>query len=241
MFINLAVHAMGPKATTPRAGVTPPPRRRPGRPPDPEARERILEALRRLLASRDYEALSVEDLIREAGLSRATYYKHFESKEQALVGLFTVVATDVRERVLAAASRGEDLATMLEAAVATYLEAIVSLGKLAPAFNVAQFRSPAMLASREATLRQYEERLTDLLLAAGLAPIPPLFMDALFAAVDRMAQRLAVTRPVGVPIQVLVQRTMSELRVLLHSLLEAERSTRPSRPQRSPRARSTPR
>jgi AcrR family transcriptional regulator len=215
---------MGTKTAASPTRTVRTPRR--GRPPDVEARGRILEALRRLLETREYESLSVELLIREAGLSRASYYKHFESKEQALVALFTEVATDVQQRVMAAAARGRDLASLLDEAITEYFKAIVSLGRLAPAFNAAQFRSPEMLASREAMLQDYEAKLTALLRSAGLAPIPPLFMDALFAAVDRMGQRLAASRLPRASRDARVEQTMSELRALVRDLLQRQAAPR---------------
>lgn len=200
-----------------------------GRPPDVEARGRILEALRRLLEAHEYESLSVELLLREAGVSRATYYKHFESKEQALVALFTQVAHDVRLRVMAAAAQGRDLPGLLDAAIREYFRTIVSLGRLAPAFNAAQFRSPEMLASREAMLRVYEAQLTALLRRSGLPPIPPLLMDALFAAVDRMGQRLAAARLPPATRDARVEAAMAELRAFLGSVLRAQAAPRPAR------------
>jgi AcrR family transcriptional regulator len=52
------------------------------------ARQAILEAALRLFAERGYIGVRVEDIAREAGISRATFYKHFAERDEILAGLF---------------------------------------------------------------------------------------------------------------------------------------------------------
>lgn len=61
------------------------------------ARQAILEAALRLFAERGYIGVRVEDIAREAGISRATFYKHFAERDEILAGLF--------ERLLGHATR----------------------------------------------------------------------------------------------------------------------------------------
>ena len=56
-------------AVTPPAGL-----------PAAERRARIEDAAARLFAERGYAATSVEDIVREAGVSKPILYRHFESK-----------------------------------------------------------------------------------------------------------------------------------------------------------------
>jgi AcrR family transcriptional regulator len=56
-------------------------------PNDSELRERILDALRRLLAERTFDTLRVADIIASAGVSRASFYFYFPSKQAALAEL----------------------------------------------------------------------------------------------------------------------------------------------------------
>lgn len=44
------------------------------------SRERIVHAAKEVLAETTYAAMAVEDVIARAGISRATFYKHFDSK-----------------------------------------------------------------------------------------------------------------------------------------------------------------
>lgn len=68
--------------------VRPPGFRRPG--PDPRARARdlLLDVALRLFVERGYIAVRVEDIARAAGISRATFYKHFAERDEILAELF---------------------------------------------------------------------------------------------------------------------------------------------------------
>jgi AcrR family transcriptional regulator len=52
-----------------------------------ELRERILDTLRALLDERSFDVLSVADIIAAAGVSRASFYFYFQSKQAALAEL----------------------------------------------------------------------------------------------------------------------------------------------------------
>ena len=45
-----------------------------------DSRARILEAAKAMVATHPYAVLAVEDIIAEAGVSRTTFYRHFDSK-----------------------------------------------------------------------------------------------------------------------------------------------------------------
>lgn len=76
-------------------------------------REAIVDAALRMFASSGYVGVRVEDIAKEAGVSRATFYKHFAERDEILAELFeralggpvaTVAApegTTVRARVRA--------------------------------------------------------------------------------------------------------------------------------------------
>lgn len=62
--------------------------RRTGPDPRERARDRLLDTALRLFAERGYVAVRVEDIARAAGVSRATFYKHFSEREEILAELF---------------------------------------------------------------------------------------------------------------------------------------------------------
>ena len=56
----------------------------PERPPKPSSRERLLEAVSRLLATSDAEALSAGSIAREAGVAYGTFYRYFTDRAHAV-------------------------------------------------------------------------------------------------------------------------------------------------------------
>ncbi len=65
-----------------------------------EIRQQLLQAVDRCLESTSFTELSVERLVREAGIARSTFYVYFEDKEDLLGAL----AEDVIDGVIEAAS-----------------------------------------------------------------------------------------------------------------------------------------
>jgi AcrR family transcriptional regulator len=64
------------------------PRGRHGLPPELVAqsqRERLLAAVVRVTASKGYRASSVADILRDAGVGRETFYRHFKDKEDCFI------------------------------------------------------------------------------------------------------------------------------------------------------------
>lgn len=53
-----------------------------------QARDQLLDTALRLFAERGYVGVRVEDIARAAGISRATFYKHFSEREEILAELF---------------------------------------------------------------------------------------------------------------------------------------------------------
>ncbi len=64
-----------------------------------QTRDLVLDAALRLFSEHGYLGVRVEDIAKEAGVSRATFYKHFAEREQILAELF--------ERLLGAESENE--------------------------------------------------------------------------------------------------------------------------------------
>lgn len=71
-------------------------------------RERILAGMLRATAELGYRELSVQDALDRAGVSRPTFYEHFENKEGCFLAAFDAAAARLRNRlnVCALASSG---------------------------------------------------------------------------------------------------------------------------------------
>lgn len=54
----------------------------------PEHRARLLEGMARCVATQGYADTTIADIVREAGVSRRTFYEHFSDKTDCLVALY---------------------------------------------------------------------------------------------------------------------------------------------------------
>ncbi len=86
-----------------------------------KTREAIIRAGRTLFATQPVDAVAIDDIVREAGVSKGSFYNHFEAKD-ALVG---AIAGEIRagvERAVDSANEGvEDPARRMARAVCVYL------------------------------------------------------------------------------------------------------------------------
>jgi AcrR family transcriptional regulator len=70
-------------------------------------RERILAAILRATAELGYREMNVQDVLVRAGVSRPTFYEHFENKEDCFLTAFDAASDDLRRRVDEAVSDTE--------------------------------------------------------------------------------------------------------------------------------------
>lgn len=67
-------------------------------------RERLLGAAARVFARHGYAGATAEAISREAGMSKATFYEHFDNKEDAIIALFDASAAALAARMADATS-----------------------------------------------------------------------------------------------------------------------------------------
>jgi AcrR family transcriptional regulator len=90
---------------------------------DDTERRMVMDAAVSVMARNDYAALSVADILMEAGLSTSSFYRHFASKEALLAALVQREAESAQryvERAIAGASNNLD-------ALEAWLEAVLDL------------------------------------------------------------------------------------------------------------------
>lgn len=74
-----------------------------GSPPPPQ-KERILDAVERLVAAHGFAGTSIEAIVKEAGVSSVTFYEFFEGKEECFVAAFERAVEDGEEGLARAAA-----------------------------------------------------------------------------------------------------------------------------------------
>ncbi|MEQ6898842.1 helix-turn-helix domain-containing protein [Microbacterium sp. KR10-403] len=80
-------------------------------------RDRLLETASRLFYAEGIHAVGVERLVKEASVTKATFYRHFPAKDDLVAAYLTTTRDGIRERVIAA-QEGKDAAEALLAVIA---------------------------------------------------------------------------------------------------------------------------
>lgn len=122
--------------------------------------DRILEAVLLVSAELGYEQVSVRDVLERAGVSRATFYKHFEGKEACFVKAHGDACEWLRERLLGAAKRQPSCREGLRAALTELLEFCANQPAIAKAVIVeVHAAGPRALAQREDLMERLSRAL----------------------------------------------------------------------------------
>src|SRR5436305_14903047 len=86
-------------------------------------RRRWLDAAAAEVARSGYAGASAEAISRRAGMSKATFYEHFANKEECILALFDVAATEVLQAMAAGtAAGGRDPLERLRGGLRAFLE-----------------------------------------------------------------------------------------------------------------------
>ena len=200
----------GRRMTCERVVVEVPSRRMSGRDPAPRGRHapplevrqdrqrrRLYAAAASVFARMGYADATAEAIAREAGMSKATFYQHFDNKEDCIVALFDAGALAVVEamrRAGAEAAVGGPAGRVM-AIVHTYLEALASFPDEAQTLLVEIIGAgPRAMERRDRALAEYARTIddvnredADLGLAPRLASIHDAF--AIVGAVVELASR----------------------------------------------------
>ena len=134
-------------------------------------RARLFAAASAVFARVGYADASAEAIAREAGMSKATFYEHFDNKEDCIVALFDAGALAVVEAMRRAGAEAEKArpAGRVMAIVHTFLEALAAFPDEAqtllvdPAeerLAVREERARPLVLELEAWLRAQHERVS---------------------------------------------------------------------------------
>lgn len=123
--------------------------------------DRILEAA--LVASGEigYEQMAVKDVLERAGVSRATFYKHFDGKEPCFVQAHGDACEWLGERLLGAAKRSTTCRDGLRAALAELLEFCANQPAIAKALIVEVHAAGPKAMAQRADLMERLSRALD--------------------------------------------------------------------------------
>jgi AcrR family transcriptional regulator len=117
-------------------------------------RARMLDAVSEVVSEKGYVAMTVEDVIAAAGVSRRTFYDHFKGKEPAYLEAFEVAGAELIRRVGEAYAASRSLAGGLVACLRAFLEFSAEEPRYAELCLVEVLAAgPAAIERRDAVLR----------------------------------------------------------------------------------------
>src|SRR5688500_5782014 len=128
--------------------------------------ERLSEAAAAVFARVGYADATAEAIAREAGMSKATFYEHFDNKEDCIVALFDAGAEAVIEAMRRAGadarSGGTDPAGRMRAVIHTYLEVLAAFPDEAQTLLVEIIGAgPRAMERRDRALADYARTIDD--------------------------------------------------------------------------------
>ena len=93
-----------------------------------QTRERLLLLAKGIFAEQGYAALTLDGLIKQAGLTKGAFYHHFPSKQALFEAVYIQAEEEVGERIMKASSSATEPWDQLLSGCDTYLEACADPG-----------------------------------------------------------------------------------------------------------------
>jgi len=97
---------------------------RPGAVVGAEHRARLLEGMARAVAAKGYADTTIADIVREASVSRRTFYENFADKAECLTALYESASGNALAVLRGAIDRQSDWQAQLEQALSAYFGAL---------------------------------------------------------------------------------------------------------------------
>jgi AcrR family transcriptional regulator len=94
--------------------------------PTSEHRSRLLEGMAHAVAAKGYAATTIADIVREASVSRRTFYEHFGGKSECLIALYEAASHNALKVLREAIDDQRPWPTQVEQALGAYLQCLAS-------------------------------------------------------------------------------------------------------------------
>lgn len=90
----------------------------------PKHRSRLLEGMAHAVAAKGYADTTIADIVREASVSRRTFYEHFSTKAECLIALYEAASHNALMVLRDAIDPAHGWQTQVETALSAYLGAM---------------------------------------------------------------------------------------------------------------------
>jgi len=94
--------------------------------PDSAYRSRLLEGMAHSVAAKSYADTTVADIVREAGVSKRSFYECFATKSDCLIALYVVASHGALKALKQAIDPARDWKIQVEHAIGAYLTCLAS-------------------------------------------------------------------------------------------------------------------
>jgi AcrR family transcriptional regulator len=135
-----------------------------------EHRGRLLRGMAHAVATKGYADTTIADIVREASVSRRTFYEHFHDKSECLIALYEAASRNALRVLREAIDPAHGWEEQVERAIRAYLECLASNPVLMRTLFVEILGlGPEGLEARRAIHREIADFLVNLV-NAGTAP-----------------------------------------------------------------------
>jgi AcrR family transcriptional regulator len=166
----------------------------------------LLRGMARCVSEKGYGATTIADVVREARVSKSTFYAHFADKEECYVALYSAAVDNVldamRDADASAAAAGLPWRAQLDAVNVAYLESLAGGGELTRSLLVeVQTAGSKALAMRRDVLDRYVVLMSGIVqrLRRGvpeLRRLPPGLVLGVVGGINEVVMRAIETGPV---------------------------------------------
>ncbi len=151
-----------------------------------QQRERLLEAVPRVVAAKGYAAATIEDIAAAAGVSRRAFYENFHDKEGCFVAAYRAYARQLSVVIDAASASGHSWHERLRLGVAAGLRFFATQPDVARMAVIEVLAAgPAALAERDTGLARLA-RLGDEAFEAGDGAAPRLLLEMISGGIAQL-------------------------------------------------------
>lgn len=151
-----------------------------------EHRGRLLRGMAQAVAQKGYADTTIGDIVREASVSRRTFYEHFRDKAECLIALYEAASRNALRVLREAIDPSQDWEQQVERAIRAYLECLASNPVLMRTLFIEILGiGPDGLEARRAMHREIADFLLELV-NAGAGPHSRMTLDMATAVIGGM-------------------------------------------------------
>ena len=152
-----------------------------------EHRSRLLEGMAHAVADKGYGDTTIADIVREASVSRRTFYEHFSTKGECLIALYEAASHNALKVLRDAIDPSHEWSTQVERALSAYLGCMAANPVLMRTLFVEILAlGPQGLASRRRVNQEIADFILTVVNAQRSVPLPPMMAMAIVGGINEL-------------------------------------------------------